>query len=54
MFISPAFAHGASGVASVGGFGPLIIVAVGLFVVLVLVAEKKWRGRRLKRDSNGK
>ena len=54
MLISPALAHGASGADSSGGFGPLILVVVAVVFVVVLVGEKKWRGRRLARDGNGK
>ena len=54
MLISPALAHGASGADAAGGFGPLILVVVAVVFVLVLVGEKKWRGRRLARDGNGK
>ena len=44
--ISPALAHGSVGVQSSVGFGPLIILAVGIVVVAVLWAEKKWRNRK--------
>ncbi len=50
VLISPALAHGASGVDAVGGFGPLILVVVAVVFVLVLVGEKKWRGRKLARN----
>ena len=39
MFISPALAHGSSGAASGGGFGPLILLAIAIVVVLVFVGE---------------
>ncbi len=50
MFISQALAHGASGVDSPGGFGPLIMLAVAVLFVLVLLGEKKWRGFRKRRN----
>lgn len=54
MFISPAFAHGSSGVESAGQYGPLILVAVAVVVVSLLVAERKWRRRkqRLQNDAD--
>ena len=54
MLISPALAHGTSGADSGGGFGPLILLAVAIVVVLVLVGEAKWGRRKLKRDDSGK
>ena len=50
MFISPALAHGSSGATSGGGFGPLILLAIAIVVVLVFVGEAKWRRHKLKRD----
>ena len=50
MLISPALAHGASGVDSAGGFGPLVLLAAAAIVVVVLVAERKWRQRKTRRD----
>ncbi len=49
MLISPALAHGSAGVESSVGLGPLIFLAVGIAVVVVLLAEKKWRARKRKR-----
>lgn len=46
MWISPAFAHGSSGVDSAGQHGPLILLGVAVVVVSLLVAEKKWRRRK--------
>ncbi len=48
MLISPAFAHGSSGVDSGGPHGPLILLVVAVVVVFLLVAEKKWRRRKLR------
>ena len=53
MLISPALAHGASGVDATGSRGPLIIVAILVVFVLVFVAEAKWRKYRLRRDDSG-
>ncbi len=54
MFISPALAHGASGVKNLaGGFGPLILLGVAVVFVLVLVAEKKWRQRKPRHNDKG-
>ncbi len=47
--ISPALAHGSSGAETSAGFGPWILLAVGILVVVVLLAEKKWRKRKQKR-----
>lgn len=46
MLISPALAHGSNDAGSVGGYGPLILLAVAIVFVLVLVAEAKWRRRK--------
>lgn len=46
MWISPAFAHGSSGVESTGLHGPTILLIVAAVVVTLLVAEKKWRRRK--------
>ena len=54
VLISPALAHGSSGAASGGGFGPLILLAVAIVVVLVFVGEAKWRRRKLRRDDSSK
>ena len=51
--ISPALAHGSSGAESAGGFGPLILIAVGIVIVAVLLGEKKWRKRKQKRPDVG-
>ncbi|MEE9595446.1 MAG: hypothetical protein V3V96_01595 [Acidiferrobacterales bacterium] len=51
--ISPALAHGTSGDGSVGGFGPLILLAVAIVFVLVFVVEAKWRRRKQRRDRSG-
>ncbi len=51
--ISPALAHGSSGVETSAGFGPLILLAVGIVVVVVLLAEKKWRKRKQKHADTG-
>ena len=47
MLIPPALAHGMSGDGSVGGFGPLILLAAATVFVLVLVGNAKWRRRKL-------
>ena len=53
--ISPALAHGTSGAETpAGGIGLLIILAVATLIVLVLVAEKKLRARKQRRDGSGK
>ena len=44
MLISPAFAHGSSGVDSGGQHGPLILLVVAVVVVSLLVAEKNGGG----------
>jgi hypothetical protein len=46
MWISPAFAHGSSGVESTGLHGPTILLIVAVVVVTLLVVEKKWRRRK--------
>lgn len=51
MWISPAFAHGSSGVESAGQYGPLILLVVAVVVVSLLVAEKKWRRRKQRLQS---
>ena len=51
MLISPALAHGTSG-GSVGGFGPLILLAGALVFVLFLVVEAKLRKRKQKRHGS--
>ncbi len=53
MLISPALAHGSAGVETSVGLGPLIFLAVGIVVVVVLLAEKKWRNRQRKRAGIG-
>ncbi len=53
MLISPAFAHGSSGAGTSAGFGPLILLTVGIVVVVVLLGEKKWRDRKRKRADIG-
>jgi hypothetical protein len=53
MLISPALAHGASGVDVAASRGPLIILAILVVFVIVFVAEAKWRKYRLRRDSGG-
>ncbi len=40
--ISPALAQGSSGASA--GFGPLVLLAVG--IVVVPLAEKEWRNRK--------
>ena len=52
MLISPALAHGASGVDSVGSLGPLILLAIAVVFVLVFVGEAKWRRYRQRRDGS--
>ena len=52
MVISPALAHGSNDAGSVGGYGPLILLAVAIVFVLVLVGQKKWRRCKSKRDGN--
>ena len=52
--ISPALAHGSAGVATSAGFGPLIFLAVGILIVVVLLAEKKWRNRKPKHADIGR
>ena len=52
MLIAPALAHGTSGDGSVGGFGPLILLAVAVVFVLVWVGEAQWRKRKLKREDS--
>ncbi len=54
MLISPALAHVTGGDGSVGGIGPLILIGVATVIVLVLVAEKKLRARKPRRDGSGK
>ncbi len=49
--ISPALAHGSSGAGASAGFGPLVLVAVG--IVGVLLAEKKWRDRKRQHADSG-
>ena len=44
MLISPALAHGSSGAGASAGFGPLVLLAVG--IVVVPLAEKKWRNHK--------
>ena len=51
--ISPALAHGASGVDSVGSLAPLILFAIAVTFVAVFVGEAKWRKYRLRRDDSG-
>ncbi len=53
MLISPALAHGSAGVETSAGFGPLIFLAVGIVIVVVLWGEKKWRNRKRKRAGIG-
>ena len=53
MLISPALAHGSSGAETSAGFGPLILLAVGVVIVVVLSAEKKWRNRKRKYADTG-
>ena len=56
MFVSPAFAaNSVVGTDSSGGAVALsIIIAVAITVLLVHVAHKKWRRRRLlRRDAGG-
>ena len=51
--ISPALAHGSSGAETSAGFGPLIFPAVGILIVVVLLAEKKWRNRKRRHAGIG-
>ncbi len=51
--ISPALAHGSSGAETSAGFGPLIFLAVGILIVVVLLDEKKWRNRKRKHANIG-
>ncbi len=51
---TPVLAHGTSGDDSIGGFGPLILLAAAVVFVLVLVVEARWRGRKLKHEEGGK
>ncbi len=51
--ISPALAHGSSGAGTSAGFGPLILLADGIVVVVVLSAEMKWRNRKRKHAGIG-
>ncbi len=44
MLISPALAQASSGASA--GFGPLVLLAVGIVAVVVLLGEKKWRNRK--------
>ncbi len=53
MLISPALAHGASGVDSIGSLAPLILLAIAVVFVLVFVGEAKWRKYGLRRDDGG-
>ena len=53
MLISPALAHGASGVDSAGSLGSLILPAIAVVFVLVFVGEAKWQRYRLRRDGSG-
>ncbi len=54
MLISPALAHGASGVGNpAGGVGPLILLGVAILLVAVFVAEKKWTNRKIRRNNGG-
>ena len=46
MLISSALAHGTSGSGSVGGFGPLILLAAATLFILVFVINAKWRQRK--------
>jgi len=48
MLISPAFAHGSSGVDTSGQHGPVVLLVVAVVVVSLLVIEKKWRRRKLR------
>ncbi len=52
MLISPALAHGMSGDGSVGGFGPLILLAAAAVFVLVLVGNAKWRRRKARLEGS--
>ena len=54
MLISPALAHGTTTGEQPGGYGPLILLGVAVVFVLALVAEKKWRKRKLMRDGGDK
>ncbi len=51
--ISPALAHGASGVDVVGSLGPLILLAIAVVFVLVFMGEAKWRRYKQRRDDSG-
>lgn len=51
MLISPAFAHGSTGIESVGGFiGPLVFLAVIVVAVAYHLIKAKWRRRRQERE----
>ncbi len=54
MLISPALAHGTTTGEQPASYGPLILLGVAVVFVLALVAEKKWRKRKLKRDDGNK
>lgn len=48
MFISTAHAHGLLGGQAGSHDGPLLLLAIATFVISLLVAEKKWRRRKLR------
>ena len=54
MLITPAWTHGTTTGEQPTSYGPLILLAIAVVFVLVLVAEKKWRKRKLKRNGGGK
>ncbi len=54
MLISPAWAHGlARADTSGGGIALLIILTVVIVLFLGYRSQKKWRGRKLRRDGGG-
>ena len=46
MFISTAHAHGLLGGEAGSPDGPFILLAIAVVIILMLVAEKKWRRRK--------
>jgi hypothetical protein len=48
MFISTAHAHGLLGGQAGSHDGPLLLLGIATVVISLLVAEKKWRRRKLR------
>ena len=53
MLISPAWAHGSSGVDAPGGVFPFVLLTAAVVSLLVYLAHDQWRKYRARREGGG-